>query len=96
MIYGTVGLILNLTNFDNSGPSTPVIRLQSNYGEPFIPVVGDTIRDNDTLATGVVAKTEKLFNDLRIWVKGVTGSSLGTKTAIYPAVLLRVPRCRHY
>ena len=48
-----------------------VIDYNPNYGEPSIK--GDTIRDNDTLATGVVAKTEKLFNDLRIWVKGVTG-----------------------
>ena len=67
-----------------------------NYGEPYLSVVGDTIRDNDTLATGVVAKTEKLFNDLRIWVKGVTGPFLRTKTAIYRGPLLRVPRCRHY
>ena len=76
-------LNINLTNFDNSGSPTPGDPdYNPNYGNPFIPVVGDTIRDNDTLATGVVTKTEKLFNDLRIWVKSVTGQfSLGSENS---------------
>ena len=66
---------VNLTNFDDRGSPTPGDPdYNPNYGNPFIPVVGDTIQDNDTLATAEVTAIEKTFNDLRLWVKNKTGN----------------------
>jgi len=66
---------INLTNFDDRGSPTPGDPdYNPNYGNPFVPIVGDTIQDNDTLATAEVTYVEKTFNDLRVWVKNVTGT----------------------
>ena len=66
---------VNLTNFDDRGSPTPGDPdYNPNYGNPFIPIVGDTVQDNDTLATAEVVAIEKTFNDLRVWVKAVTGT----------------------
>ena len=66
---------VNLTAFDDRGSPTPSDPdYNPNYGQPFIPVVGDTVQDNDTLATAEVAGVEKLFNTLRLWVKNVNGT----------------------
>ena len=63
---------VNLTNFDNSGsPTIGDADYNPNYGNPYIPVVGDIIQDNDTGATAEVTYVEKLFNDLRLWIKNV-------------------------
>jgi hypothetical protein len=66
---------VNLTNFDDRGSPTPGDPdFNPNYGNPFIPVVGDTVQDNDTLATGQVVYLEKVFNSLRVWIKNKTGT----------------------
>ena len=66
---------INLTNFDNSGSPTEGDQdYNPNYGNPYIPVVGDIVRDNDTLATAEVTYVEKVFNDLRLWLKNVSGT----------------------
>jgi len=68
-------LVINLTNFDNSGSPTPGDPdFNPNYGQPFIPIIGDTIKDNDTDAEGTVAFFEKTFNTLKIWLKNSTGT----------------------
>jgi len=66
---------VNLTNFDDRGsPTVGDPDYNPNYGNPFIPIVGDIVQDNDTLATAEVTAIEKTFNDLRIWVKNTTGT----------------------
>jgi len=66
---------VNLTNFDNSGSPTPGDPdYNPNYGNPYIPVVGDIVRDNDTLATGEVMYVEKVFNNLRLFLRNTTGT----------------------
>jgi len=66
---------VNLTAFDDRGSPTPGdADFNPNYGNPFIPIVGDTVQDNDTLATAEVAGVEKLFNTCRLWVKNVNGT----------------------
>jgi hypothetical protein len=66
---------VNLTNFDDRGsPTEGDADYNPNYGNPFIPVVGDIVQDNDTLATAEVTYVEKTFNDLRLWVKNTTGT----------------------
>ena len=68
-------LEINLTSFDDRGSPTPGdADFNPNYGEPFIPIIGDTVQDNDTLATAEVAGVEKLFNTLRLWIKNVNGT----------------------
>ena len=63
---------VNLTNFDNSGsPTEGDADYNPNYGNPYIPVVGDIVKDNDTGAEAEVTFVELLFNSLRLWVKNI-------------------------
>ena len=67
-------LEINLTAFDDRGsPTIGDADYNPNYGQPFIPIVGDILQDNDTLARAEVTQVEKLFNTCRVWVKQVVG-----------------------
>ena len=43
-------------------------------GEPFEPLVGQTVRDVSTLATAEVVYYQRSLNDVTIWVKNVSGN----------------------